>query len=322
MDIEKAWDAGDRFAMRALVSPDLLVEWERRLDDFQSRGWHNHVEPIGEPSIEYVGLKRTGDAETDHVVVKIDARVKDYVTDRYGRHLKRTGSMSEITRVREFWTLQKRNGHWVLGSIEQGGEGKHALDEDIVATAWGDEKGMRDEALIQGAVADQVPQGTAVAEVADLQYDGDAHAAAMDLSLADGRFAPDVLEVAARRAVAAWAEAVDGSDTGLTGIAHPEAAKQLLHPSDPSGATRLVVRGPRVKQIRIASLDAAATPPTMTIEVDVIGRRYIENRRTTEVLAGSQSRETSFTEDWTFALDGPATQPWRIAATRAPLART
>jgi len=59
----------------------------------------------------------------------------------------------------------------------------------------------------------------------------------------------------------------------------------------------------------------------MTIEVDVIGRRYIENRQTTEVLAGSQSRETSFTEHWTFALDGPATQPWRIAATGAPLAR-
>ena len=187
--------------MRALVSPDLLVEWERRLDDFEGRGWHNHVEPIGEPSVEYVGLKRTGDADTDHVVVKIDARVKDYVVDRSGRHLKRTGSMSEITRIREFWTLQKRNGHWILASIEQGGEGKHALDEDIVATAWGDEKGMRDEALIEGAVADQVPEGTTVAEVADLQYDGDAHAAAMDLSLADGRFAPDVLEVAARRAV-------------------------------------------------------------------------------------------------------------------------
>jgi predicted lipid-binding transport protein (Tim44 family) len=175
--------------------------------------------------------------------------------------------------------------------------------------------------MIEGAVADAVPQGTKISEVADLQFEGDAHAAALDLSLADGRFAPDVLEVAARRAVAAWAEAVDGSDKALSGIAHPEAIRDLLHPGDPSQSTRLVVRGPRVKQIRIAGLDAAVTPPTMTIEVDVTGRRYIENRRTTEVLAGSQSRETSFTEHWTFALDGPATQPWRIAATGAPLAR-
>ena len=173
-DIEKAWDTGDRLAIRRLVAPDLLVEWERRLDDFDSRGWHNHVEPIGEPSVEYVGLRRTGNAETDHVVVKMDARIKDYVVDRYGQHLKRTGSFSEITRLREFWTLQKRDGRWILASIEQGGEGKHALDEDIVATAWGDQTGMRDEALVEGAVADQVPEGTRVAEVADLQYDGDA----------------------------------------------------------------------------------------------------------------------------------------------------
>ncbi|MGH2894492.1 MAG: hypothetical protein ACRDPM_14695, partial [Solirubrobacteraceae bacterium] len=73
-----------------LIAPDLLVEWERRLDDFDGRGWHNHVEPFAEPSVEYVGLKRTGNADTDYVVVKIDARVKDYVVDRSGRQLRRT----------------------------------------------------------------------------------------------------------------------------------------------------------------------------------------------------------------------------------------
>ncbi|HEY6525757.1 MAG TPA: Tim44-like domain-containing protein [Solirubrobacteraceae bacterium] len=319
MDIEKAWDAGDRFAMRALVSPDLLVEWERRLDDFEGRGWHNHVEPIGEPSVEYVGLRRTGDADTDHVVVKIDARVKDYVTDRSGRHLKRTGSMSEITRIREFWTLQKRNGHWILASIEQGGEGKHALDEEIVATAWGDEKAMRDEALIQGAVADQVPEGTSVAEVADLQYEGDAHAAAMDLSLADGRFAPDVLEVAARRAVSAWAQAIDGDDALLDTIATPAAKRELLYAGDTSGAVRMVVRGPVVNRIRIVTLDAGAEPPTMTVEVDLTGRRYVENRDTAAVVAGSRTRKTSFTERWTLSLTGDEAQPWRITAVGDPV---
>ena len=319
MDIEKAWDAGDRFAMRALVSPDLLVEWERRLDDFEGRGWHNHVEPIGEPSVEYVGLRRTGDADTDHVVVKIDARVKDYVTDRSGRHLKRTGSMSEITRIREFWTLQKRNGHWILASIEQGGEGKHALDEEIVATAWGDEKAMRDEALIQGAVADQVPDGTSVAEVADLQYEGDAHAAAMDLSLADGRFAPDVLEVAARRAVSAWAQAIDGDDALLDTIATPAAKRELLYAGDTSGAVRMVVRGPVVNRIRIVTLDAGAEPPTMTVEVDLTGRRYVENRDTAAVVAGSRTRKTSFTERWTLSLTGDEAQPWRITAVGDPV---
>jgi predicted lipid-binding transport protein (Tim44 family) len=83
-----------------------------------------------------------------------------------------------------------------------------------------------------------------------------------------------------------------------------------------------VVRGPKVKQIRIRSLDATATPPTMSIEVELEGRRYIEDRDTAAILSGSQSRATSFTEYWTRALDGGDKQPWRIASVGAPLARS
>jgi predicted lipid-binding transport protein (Tim44 family) len=317
-EIEKAWDAEDRVHLRGLVAPDLLAEWERRLDDFDRRGWRNHVEPIGRPKLEYVGLNHKGDSENDRVVVKIDARLKDYVIDSYGRHLKRTGRLGETSRMREFWTLGRRGPHWVLISIEQGAEGKHALDEQIVATPWADERGMHDEAMVQAAVADAVPEGTKVSEVADLQFDGDAQSAANDLSLADGRFAPDVLEIAARRAVDAWAEAVDGNDANLRKIATPEAAKELLYAGDASGRTRMVVRGPHVNRIRIVGLDAGAQPPTMTIAVDLTGRRYLEDRDTTAVVAGSRSRATSFTEHWTMTLDGDQNQPWRISSVAAP----
>jgi predicted lipid-binding transport protein (Tim44 family) len=56
----------------------------------------------------------------------------------------------------------------------------------------------------------------------------------------------------------------------------------------------------------------------MSVELDVEGRRYIENRDTTELLAGSRSRATTFTEHWTFALDGDASEPWRIVTVGAP----
>ena len=319
MEIQTAWDADDRIHLRGLVAPDLLAEWERRLDDFERRGWRNHVQPLGEPTIELVGLTHKGDPEADRVVVRIDARLKDYVVDRSGRHLKRAGRLGETTRIREFWTLGRRSGHWVLVSIEQGAEGKHALDEQIVATPWADERSMRDEALLEGAAADAVPAGTRVAEVADLQYDGDAHAAAMDLSLADGRFAPDVLEVAARRAIDGWAQAVDGDDAALRRLATPAATQELLYGADTSGRTRLVVRGPQIKRIRVVTLDAASEPPTMTIEVDLTGRRYLEDRSTAAVLAGSRTRTTSFTERWTLSLTGDAQQPWRITAVGAPV---
>jgi predicted lipid-binding transport protein (Tim44 family) len=276
------------------------------------------VQVLGEPKVQYVGLKNVGDEGGKRVTVRIEARLRDYVETSYGERMQRADRLSDTSTVREFWTLGKRAGHWVLISIEQGAEGTHALEEEIVATPWSNEQAMRDEALVEGAVAEAVPEGTQIAEIADLQFEGSAHAAANDLSVADGRFAPDVLEVAARRAVAAWAEAVDGSDAALRAIARPNAVSELLHPSDPSEQTRLVVRGPQVRQIRIVALDAAAQPPTMTVEVDLTGRRYIEERDTTRVLSGSQSRATNFTERWTLALDGDESQPWRIASVGSP----
>jgi hypothetical protein len=163
-------------------------------------------------------------------------------------------------------------------------------------------------------VADAVPETTQISEIADLDFRGDARAAALDLSLADGRFAPDVLEVTARRAATAWSEAVDGDDARLRSVAHDQAVRDLLHPGDPSGRTRLVVRGPRVRRIGIVAVDAAAEPPTMSIEVELEGRRYLEDRDTAAVLGGSQSHATTFTEHWTFALDGDARQPWLLSA--------
>jgi predicted lipid-binding transport protein (Tim44 family) len=51
----------------------------------------------------------------------------------------------------------------------------------------------------------------------------------------------------------------------------------------------------------------------MAITVQLSGNRYIEDRDTTEILSGNQSRTSEFTEQWTFTLDGSTEQPWRIA---------
>jgi predicted lipid-binding transport protein (Tim44 family) len=54
------------------------------------------------------------------------------------------------------------------------------------------------------------------------------------------------------------------------------------------------------------------------VEIDVRGRRYVEDRDTAAVLQGSRDAETAFTERWTLGLDGAGRWPWRIAATGAP----
>ncbi len=320
-DIQSAWSADDRIRLRGLITPELLVEWERRLDDFERRGWRNVVEPIGPAKVEYVGLMRRerGQEDLDRVVVRVQAKLRDYVVDSSGRRIKREGTITESVRMREYWTLERRGDRWVLASIESGAEGEHSLQDRIVQTHWADEDALRDEALVEGAVAQSAPAGTRVAELADLQFNGDARAAALDLSLADGRFAPDILEVAARRAVSAWTEAVDGPDTELRKVATPDAVRELLHPRDPSERTRLVVRGPQVERIRIVALDPAAEPATMTVDVDLRGRRYIEDRDTTRVLAGSATRLIGFTERWQLALTDDAAEPWRIVAVQTPV---
>lgn len=321
-DIQVAWDAGDRDWLRRLVAPQLLREWELRLDDFARRGWHNRVQCLGEPAVEYVGLTNRGERDRDRVVVRIEARLRDYVEDPYGNRIRRSDRFGEMTKVREFWTLVRgAGGRWMLGSIEQGAEGQHTLSEQIVATPWSDEQGMRDEALVEGAVAEALPADVKPAEVAKLEFDGNARAAALDLSLADGRFAPDVLEVAARRAVQAWAEAIDGGKAKLDTIATPQVIPELLHPGDPTAQTRVVVRGPRVKRLTVVGLDPAAEPPTMTLDVDLEARRYVEDRDTAAIVSGSSTRGTKFTQRWTFGLNGDDRQPWRIVAVGVPPAQ-
>jgi predicted lipid-binding transport protein (Tim44 family) len=307
-----AWDARDRASLARLVGPDLLVEWERRLDDFDRKGWHNRVEVLEDPKVLYVGITNREDDEEDRAVVRIEAKLRAYVVDRAGAKLMRGGEKDEFVTMTEYWTLARRGGAWMVHSIEQRAEGDHHLDEQVVASPWSDEQRLDDESLTELAVADGLPEGFTTADLAGVDFDGDARTHALDLSLADARFAPDVLEAAARRAVGAWAEAVDGDDAALERVASPDAASGLLYGGDASRKTRLVVRGPRVKRIRIAAVQVDSVPATMTVGVELGGRRYVEDRDTASVVSGSKDSAATFSERWTLALDGPPDAPWRI----------
>jgi predicted lipid-binding transport protein (Tim44 family) len=312
MAAQMAWDARDRQALATLVGPDLLVEWNRRLDDFDRKHWHNRVQVMGEPDVRYVGITNREDDTEDRAVVRITAKLRAFVEDARGNHIMRKADKDEYMTLQEYWTLARRNGQWMVQSIEQQTEGDHHLDEPIVASPWSDDRRLEDESVTELAVADALPEGFTTADLAEVDFAGDARARALDLSVADGRFAPDVLEAAARRAVAAWAEAVDGADAALEAVAAPQAVAKLLYAGDTTRTTRLVVRGPRVKRIRIETVQVEHVPATMTIAVELGGSRYVENRDTTTVVSGSKDRVATFTERWTLALDGPPDSPWRI----------
>ncbi|MCA1699106.1 MAG: TIM44-like domain-containing protein, partial [Actinobacteria bacterium] len=313
-EVQLAWDARDAAQLAALLGADLLVEWERRLADFRGKGWHSRVEVLGPVQVDYVGLTNREADSDDRAVVLIEATLRAFVEDQRGHRIFRRGDSDDTMTLCQYWTLGMRDGLWTLFSIEERSEGEHHLAEPIISSPWSDTERLRDEALIETAAAEELPPGFKPADLADLDFEGNARAAALDLSLADPRFAPDVLEAAARRAVEAWAEAVDGEDTAIAQLASGPALRQMLHQGDDSEKTRVVVRGPRVRRIVIVTLDAGAEPATMTIEVQLGGRRYVEDRDTAAVLSGSRDKSTTFTERWTMSLDGSEARPWRIAA--------
>jgi predicted lipid-binding transport protein (Tim44 family) len=318
---QEAWDARDLKRLSGLVGDDLMIEWKRRLDDFEAKGWHNRVSVRGKPEIQYVGLVNREDDTEDRAVVRVTARLTAYVETRDGRHILRTGAKSENVGLCEYWTLARAGSSdaWKVVSIESQAEGDHQLDEEIVASPWSDTQRLEDESLTELAVEDGLPPGFTTADLAVVSFDGTAREHALDLSLADARFAPDVLEAAARRAVAAWAEAVDGDDKALEEVATPEAVSELLYGGDTTRKTRVVVRGPRVRTIKILAVDVDHQPATMTIEVELGGRRYVEDRDTAAVMGGSKERIALFRESWTVALDGPPSTPWRVVAADAPV---
>ncbi len=315
VEIQHAWSARDVAQLHTLVGVELMVEWERRLDDFRARGWHNIVEIIDGPTVQYINLTNRGTREKDRVVVFLEATVADYVRiDDSGMIMTHNAGASPQTSVGEYWTLAPVGDGWRLISIEQPAEGEYHLHERPIPRPEDDE-GLRDDTFLEMAAATELPAGFTDADLVNVEFAVDARSAALDLSLADPRFSEDVLTTSVRQLIAAWAQAVDGPDDELIALATTAAIDQMLFESDAARRTRVVVRGPKVRRVQVAQIDVTHTPPQMRIDAELGGIRYVENRDTTEVVEGSQTRTSAFTEQFTCQLiDGASARPWQIVA--------
>ncbi len=309
-DVQAAWDGRDQDSLRHLVGPDLMIEWGRRLDDLEAKGWHNRVE-VKRLDVEYVGLTNRADDTDDRMVVRVAALLDDYVVDRGGGLIAHTGNPSQEAHLREYWTLGSRDGQLTVVSIEQDVEGEHNLTDPLVALPEEDVASIRDAVVVEQGVQNRAPLGTPLGELVDVDFADDALNAARDLALIDGRLDPDLIEVSVRRAISAWAEAVDGDDEALLDIAPPDIAEELLRPNGPK--TRLVIRGPKMRLATVSKL-AVKDPIRVAIDAKVTGVRYIEDRDTVDVLAGAKDRETTFTQRFVLQLDDDPERPWKLVA--------
>ncbi len=312
-EVQRAWDAANRDALRKVAGADLMREWELRLDDFAKKGWRNRVRVTHDPLITYVGLVNREDDREDRVVVSIECQLEDYVMAERGKIVFREGEKSKEVRLCEYWTLARSENEWRVDSIQSEDEGAGVLKAPLVASPWSDEGRLHDAAVIEGAMASAAPVGSPAAdELVDVDYADNARAAALDLALVDGRYGPEVIEAAVRGVVPAWVAAVDGADDELLRVATPQAVHELLYPQG-GDAVRLFVREARVQRVRITAFDTAADPPRMTAEVRFRGRRYLEDRSTAAVVEGNREREDEHIETLILRLDAAdAAVPWRV----------
>lgn len=154
----------------------------------------------------------------------------------------------------------------------------------------------------------------------EFDYWDDAADAVLAAGVGDGRFDPEQLEPAVRRVVAGWLVAVaSGDESALAAVATPEAVDALLHYADGTSDSRLVVRNPRIRWLRITGFDAQATPPELKVNLLVAGRRWVEAGES-EVLSGERDTDSemadqeywNFSEDWRLTLE--ATGQWLLVS--------
>ena len=151
-DVVAAWTSADRSRLRTVVGHHLLTEWEQQLQDFRRRGWRNLVKVRGRLRVRYVGLvNRPGDDE-DRVVVHLRVRLYDIVYDAAGQMMLRSNNDNGKRTRSEYWTLGKRDGRWILLSVEQEREGAYHLDEPLIPSPWADHR-LHDDAIIERGMA-------------------------------------------------------------------------------------------------------------------------------------------------------------------------
>jgi len=120
----------------------------------------------------------------------------------------------------------------------------------------------------------------------------------------------DVLGTAVGEVVDAWVQAIDGPDDPLAACTTPEALRALLYPTA-SGRDRLVIRGVDVKSMTIVAV-TPGTLPEVRLQLDVVGVQYVEDRDTTEIMAGSKRRRSRTQQDWTLRLSDDPRRPWVV----------
>ena len=271
----------------------------------------HRIEYRKDPAVRLIWASRRSDEEPWRLTVLVAMQLTTVATS--WRTAISNFGFREYELVMAFWTLQADDDGWTVTDFEPMDRGQHYLKDPLPAPPSDGE--LNDDATISLAVAD----GAVATSAATLtEVDAPVRRRLLDLSLVDGRYAPDAIAACVREIARAWDAAVEhGEREALERWSTPDAATQLCRPT-PNGLRR--VRILDVRQVRIEALDTHGELPTVTVVAELEGIRWLANRhgRAQTPIFGSQSRRRSFTEHWTLRFDAHDESPWLLTDVRDP----
>jgi hypothetical protein len=194
---------------------------------------------------------------------------------------------------------------WRVVHVESDIEGQHYLTDPLPEE--GSDQQLHDEATISTAVDSAPSADMSVTELTDV--DASTKGQLLDLSLVDGRYAPDVIAACACEIARAWESATFARDRKqLEPWCTPEAAGQLFAPA-PHRVRRVL--DVETRRVQITGLDRDSDPPTVSVTVELHGRRWLADDWGITI-SGSNRRHRDFAEQWTLRLDPSMQCPWRL----------
>jgi hypothetical protein len=128
-EMYSAWDAGDRERLARISEPDLMADWNKRLDGYDAEGKRQRVQVLDGPRLDYVSLM----ADRGLVRVRVRAKLRRGFEPANRNRLEvRKRPVGAKVAVEEFWTLCRSGDAWILCATRPRGYRAKAISEPIV----------------------------------------------------------------------------------------------------------------------------------------------------------------------------------------------
>jgi predicted lipid-binding transport protein (Tim44 family) len=112
-EMYSAWDAGDRDRLARISDPDLMADWNKRLDRYAADGKRQRVQVLNGPRLDYVSLM--ADRSLVRLRVRASLRRGFEPVNRHRLGVQKRPVGAKVA-VEEFWTLSRSGNDWILCS--------------------------------------------------------------------------------------------------------------------------------------------------------------------------------------------------------------